>query len=153
MKQRILLGRGALLALAVLFIGVTVLSTWLLRGWRIDLTENHLYTIAPGTQRIVTGLKEPVNLYFYWSGRTANEYPALKTYGTRVQEFLQELATRSQGKLRLSVIDPEPFSEDEDRAAERGVRGVPIGANGETFYFGLAGTKSTDGHEAIARKG
>jgi|JRYD01.1.fsa_nt_gb ABC-type uncharacterized transport system involved in gliding motility auxiliary subunit len=150
MKQRILLGRGALLALAVLFIGVTVLSTWLLRGWRIDLTENHLYTIAPGTQRIVTGLKEPVNLYFYWSGRTANEYPALKTYGTRVQEFLQELATRSQGKLRLSVIDPEPFSEDEDRAAERGVRGVPIGANGETFYFGLAGTNSTDGHEAIA---
>ncbi|MGE0582288.1 MAG: Gldg family protein [Steroidobacteraceae bacterium] len=150
MKQRILLGRGALLALAVLFIAVTVLSTWLLRGWRLDLTENSLYTIAPGTQRIVGELQEPVNLYFYWSGKTASEYPTLKAYGTRVQEFLQELATRSQGKLRLSIIDPEPFSADEDRAAERGVHGVPIGANGETFYFGLAGTNSTDGHEAIA---
>jgi ABC-type uncharacterized transport system involved in gliding motility auxiliary subunit len=150
MKQRILLGRGALLALAVLFIGVTVLSTWLLRGWRLDLTENHLYTVAPGTQRIIGELKEPVNLYFYWSEKAAGDYPTLKAYGTRVREFLQELATRSKGKLRLSVIDPEPFSEDEDRATERGVHGVPIGANGETFYFGLAGTNSTDGHEAIA---
>lgn len=150
MKQRILLGRGALLALAVLFIGVTLLTTWLLRGWRLDLTENKLYTIAPGTQHIVQELAEPVNLYYYWSEKTAGGYPALKTYGTRVREFLQELATRSKGKLRLSVIDPEPFSEDEDRAAGRGVHGVPIGANGETFYFGLAGTNSTDGHEAIA---
>ncbi|HQW10490.1 MAG TPA: Gldg family protein, partial [Steroidobacteraceae bacterium] len=150
MKQRILLGRGALLALAVLFIGMAVLSTWLLRGWRLDLTENKLYTIAPGTQRIIAELKEPVNLYYYWSGKTAGEYPALRTYGTRVREFLQELAARSKGKLRLSIIDPEPFSEDEDRAAERGIHGVPIGANGETFYFGLAGTNSTDGHEAIA---
>lgn len=149
MKQRILLGRGALVALAVLFIGVTVLSTWLLRGWRLDLTANHLYTVAPGTQRIIQELKEPVNLYFYWSEKAAAGYPTLKTYGTRVREFLQELATRSKGKLRLSVIDPEPFSEDEDRAAERGVHGVPIGANGETFFFGLAGTNSTDGHEAI----
>ncbi|MBV6417254.1 MAG: hypothetical protein CMLOHMNK_01894 [Steroidobacteraceae bacterium] len=150
MKQRILLGRGALLALGILFIGVTVLSTWLLRGLRFDLTENRLYTIAPGTEHIIRGLDEPVNLYFYWSAKTASEYPALNTYGTRVREFLQELAARSKGKLRLSIIDPEPFSEDEDRAAERGVRGVPIGANGETFYFGLAGTNSTDGHEAIA---
>lgn len=150
MKQRILLGRGALLALALLFIGFTVLSTWLLRGWRLDLTENQLYTVAPGTQHIIQALPEPVNLYFYWSEKTASEYPSLKTYGTRVREFLQELATRSKGKLRLAVIDPEPFSEDEDRAAERGVHGVPIGANGETFYFGLAGTNATDGHEAIA---
>ncbi|MGD9597700.1 MAG: Gldg family protein [Steroidobacteraceae bacterium] len=149
MKQRILLGRGALLALAALFIGLTVLSTWLLRGFRVDLTGNRLYTIAPGTQNIVRGLAEPVNLYYYWSAKTAGEYPALKTYGTQVREFLEELATRSKGKLRLSVIDPEPFSEDEDLAAERGVRGVPIGADGETFYFGLAGTNSTDGHEAI----
>ena len=63
MKQRILLGRGALLALAVLFIGMAVLSTWLLRGWRLDLTENKLYTIAPGTQRTIAELKEPAHLY------------------------------------------------------------------------------------------
>ena len=149
MKHRILLGRGALLALALLFIGLTVLSGWALRGWRLDLTENRLYTVAPGTQRILDSLAEPVNLYYFWSERTAGEYPTLKTYGTRVREFLQELATRSKGKLRLSIVDPEPFSEDEDRAAELGVHGVPVGGAGENFFFGLAGTNSTDGREAI----
>jgi len=150
MKQRKLLGRGALLALAVLFIGITMLSSSALRGWRLDLTENKLYTVAPGTQRILDALAEPVNLHFFWSARTAGEYPALKNYGTRVSEFLQELAARSRGKLRLAIIDPQPFSAEEDRAAELGVEGVPIGAGGETFFFGLAGTNSTDGREAIA---
>ena len=43
-------GAGALVALAVLFIGVTILITFVLRGARIDLTESKLYSIAPGTQ-------------------------------------------------------------------------------------------------------
>lgn len=150
MNSRRWLSRGTLLALALLFIGLVVLSGWALRGLRVDLTENHLYTMAPGTKQIVSELAEPVNLYFYWSAAKASQYPSLKTYGTQVQEFLQELAARSRGKLRLHVIDPEPFSEDEDRASELGVRGVPLGSQGtDRFYFGLAGTNSTDGHEAI----
>jgi len=148
MTKRSTLGGGALLALALLFIGVTVLLNHALRGWRLDLTENRLYTTASGTDRILTGIKEPINLYFFYSEKTAQQLPQLKTYGTRVREFLEELTARSNGKLHLHVIDPQPFSEEEDRAAELGVRGAPVGAAGQ-FYFGLAGTNSTDGHAAI----
>ena len=35
-------GVGGLLALAVLFLGVVVLSNLGVRGMRLDLTENHL---------------------------------------------------------------------------------------------------------------
>lgn len=150
MNRRATLGAGALLALAVLFVGLTVLAGHLLRGARLDLTENRLYTLAPGTVHIVEGLEEPVNLYFFFSQDAAERMPALKTYGLRVREFLEELAARSDGKLRLKVIDPQPFSEDEDRAAELGVAGAPLGGNGEQLYFGLAGTNSTDGRAAIA---
>jgi len=66
-----------------------------------------------------------------------------------VREFLEELAARSGGRLRLHVIDPQPFSEEEDRASELGVRGTPVGGAGTQFYFGLAGTNSTDGRAAI----
>ena len=149
MTKRSTLGRGALLALALLFIGLTVLFGFLLRGWRLDLTQNGLYTTAPGTERILKGLKEPVNLYFFYSEKAAATLPELKTYGTRVRELLEELAARSNGKLHLSVIDPQPFSEDEDRANELGVRGAPAGPSGQNLYFGLAGTNSTDGKEAI----
>jgi len=150
MNKRSTLGGGTLLALALLFIGLTVLFNYALRGWRLDLTQNHLYTTAPGTDRILKSIKEPINLYFFFSEKTAGGLPQLKTYGVRVREFLEELVARSNGELRLHVIDPQPFSEEEDRAAELGVRGTPLGGvSGAQFYFGLAGTNSTDGHAAI----
>jgi ABC-type uncharacterized transport system involved in gliding motility auxiliary subunit len=149
MNKRSTLGGGTVLALALLFVGLTVLSNYALRGWRLDLTQNRLYTTAPGTDRVLASIKEPINLYFFFSERAAGQLPQLKTYGVRVREFLEELAGRSNGKLRLHVIDPQPFSEEEDRAAELGVHGEPFGATGSQFYFGLAGTNSTDGHEAI----
>lgn len=149
MARSTLLGRSALVAVGILFVGLTLLSTYLLRGVRLDLTQNKLYTIAPGTERILAGLDEPVNLYFFWSAKTASQFPQLKAYGTRVGEFLHEIQTRSAGKIRLHVIDPQQFSEDEDRAAEFGVRAIPLGATGEQLYFGLAGTNSTDGRQVI----
>jgi ABC-type uncharacterized transport system involved in gliding motility auxiliary subunit len=149
MNKRSTLGGGTVLALALLFIALTVLFNYALRGWRLDLTQNRLYTTAPGTDRVLAGIREPINLYFFFSERAAGQLPQLKTYGVRVREFLEELAGRSNGKLRLHVIDPQPFSEEEDRAAELGVRGVSLGATGGQFYFGLAGTNSTDGHAAI----
>jgi len=149
MTNRSTLGGGALLALALLFIGLTILFGHVLRGWRVDLTQNHLYTTAPGTDNILKGIREPINLYFFFSEKTAAQIPQIKTYGVRVREFLEELAARSGGKLQLHVVDPQPFSEDEDRASELGVRGAPVGPSGSQLYFGLAGTNSTDGHQAI----
>ncbi|MBV9619820.1 MAG: Gldg family protein [Gammaproteobacteria bacterium] len=148
MTKRSTLGGGALLALALLFIGLTLLFNQTLRGWRLDLTANRLYTTALGTDRILASIKEPINLYFFYSEKAAQQLPQLKSYGTHVREFLEELVARSNGKLRLHVIDPQPFSEEEDRAAELGVRGTPLAGAGQ-FYFGLAGTNATDGHEAI----
>jgi ABC-type uncharacterized transport system involved in gliding motility auxiliary subunit len=149
MTKRSTLGGGTVLALALLFIGLTFLFNYALRGWRLDLTQNHLYTTSPGTDRILKSIKEPINLYFFFSEKTADQIPDLKTYGTRVREFLEELQARSGGNVRVHVIDPQPFSEDEDRATELGVKSVPVGATGSQFFFGLAGTNSTDGHAAI----
>ncbi len=128
--KRSTLGGGALLALALLFIGLTIVFGTALRGWRIDLTQNRLYTTAPGTIKILKGLKEPINLYFFYSEKAVNNLPELKTYGNRVRDLLRELAARSNGNLRLSVVDPQPFSDDEDRAAELGLRGAPFGPDG-----------------------
>ncbi len=66
-----------------------------------------------------------------------------------MREFLEELQARSGGNVRVHVVDPQPFSEEEDRATELGVKSVPVDAAGSQFFFGLAGTNSTDGHAAI----
>ncbi|HMK87501.1 MAG TPA: Gldg family protein [Steroidobacteraceae bacterium] len=144
-------GVGGLVALAVLFLGVVVLSNLGLRGMRLDLTQNRLYTLSAGTKQVLAEIKEPINLYFYFSRDAASKQaPLIMPYATRVRELLEELAARAGGKIRLQVIDPQPFSDDEDRASEAGLQPLQLGeAAGGSLYFGLAGTNSTDGRSAI----
>jgi ABC-type uncharacterized transport system involved in gliding motility auxiliary subunit len=144
-------GVGGLVALAVLFLGVVMLSNLGLRGMRLDLTQNHLYTLSAGTREVLAELKEPVNLYFYFSREAAEKQsPLLMPYANRVREFLEEITARSGGRIRLHVIDPQPFSDDEDHAAEAGLQTLATNAGaGDSLYFGLAGTNSTDGRSVI----
>jgi ABC-type uncharacterized transport system involved in gliding motility auxiliary subunit len=141
---------GGLGLLAVLFLGVVMLSNVGLRGMRLDLTQNKLYTLSSGTQQVLRELKEPVNLYFYFSRDVAaKQSPLILPYAARVREFLEEISARAGGKVHLHVLDPQPFSDDEDRAAEFGLQPLPVGNGGESLYFGLGGTNSTDGRSAI----
>src|ERR1700728_2521672 len=128
-----------------------MLSNLALRGMRLDLTQNRLYTLSPGTKQVLGELKEPINLYFYFSrDAAAKQSPLIMPYAARVREFLEEVTARSGGKIRLQVIDPQPFSEDEDRAAEAGLQPLQMGdGTGGSLYFGLAGTNSTDGRSVI----
>jgi len=149
-SQKTSFGVGGLVALAVMFLGVIMLSNVLLRGIRLDLTQNHLYTLSPGTSEVLAEIKEPINLTLYFSRNiAAQSAPTMLPYAARVREFLEELAARSAGKLRLQVIDPAPFSEDEDRANLYGIQPLPTGAGGENLYFGLVGSNATDGRAAI----
>lgn len=147
--QRRSLTGGTLVAIAVLFIALVMLSSVLLRGARIDLTENRLFTLSEGTRAILGKIEEPIQLYYFFSDRTAQNIPALRSYGTRVRELLEEMVAKSGGRLRLEVIDPLPFSEAEDRATALGLQAVPLGPGGESMFFGLAGTNSTTGQSTI----
>ena len=147
--RRVGFGIGGLIALAVLFLGVVMLSNAGLRGVRVDLTQNKLYTLSPGTRQVLAELKEPVNLYFYFSREAASKQaPLVLPYATRVREFLEELSARANGKVHLHIVDPQPFSEEEDRAAEFGLQSLQAGS-GDALYFGLTGTNSTDGRASI----
>jgi ABC-type uncharacterized transport system involved in gliding motility auxiliary subunit len=148
-RQQRTIGLTALLLLALGFLAALVASNTLLRGMRIDLTENKLYTISAGTRRVLQGIDEPINLYYFFSDRDTADIPFLRTYATRVREMLEEFATQSDGKLILQVIDPLPFSEDEDRATQFGLQPVNLGALGESIFFGLAGTNSVGGEQTI----
>ncbi|MFO1505992.1 MAG: Gldg family protein [Lysobacterales bacterium] len=139
----------ALVVLAVLFVAVMVLVDNGLRGARIDLTQNRLYTLSPGTKKIIASIGEPIHLHLYFSDQGTRDLPQLRTYESRVREMLQDMTSLSKGKIKFDVIDPLPFSEDEDRAASFGLQAVPTGATGDKIYFGLAGTNSTDGQASI----
>ncbi|MEX2496968.1 MAG: Gldg family protein [Woeseia sp.] len=138
----------ALLALA--FIAAVIISNQVFKGWRVDLTENKLYTLSDGTKRILGKIEEPINLHFFYSDRATENIPSLRLYANRVRELLEEFEAEADGKIRLTVTDPLPFSEEEDRAAQFRLQGVQLGATPDTIYFGLAGTNSVGDEEVIS---
>src|SRR5262249_3262591 len=143
-RRKQTLGLSALAVLAVLFVALTMVANVALRGMQADLTENGLYTISKGTKNILGSINEPINLYFYLSNDEASNEPSLRSYAQRVQELLEEFVSNSHGKLSLQVIDPVAFSDAEDDASRFGLQGIPVGQTGDSIYFGLAGTNSTD---------
>ncbi len=134
---------------SVLFIGLIILVNASLTGWRIDLTENKLFTLSAGTLNILQSLEEPIRLDFYFSQKALTGYPKLANYGARVRDMLQEYETRADGMVRLNIIDPEVFSEEEDQAVASGMQSVSLNQAGDRAYFGLVGTNSTDDEKTI----
>ena len=117
---------------------------------RVDLTEQRLYTLSGGTKKILAELKEPITLRLFYSRRLGSTVPVYGTYADRVREMLEQYAALSHGKIRVEFLDPEPFSDTEDRAMAYGLQGVPVDQSGEQVYFGLAGTNLLDDERIIA---
>jgi ABC-type uncharacterized transport system involved in gliding motility auxiliary subunit len=130
---------AALVALALAFVGITLASSRWLQTARIDLTADHLYTLTPGTQHIIDGLHRPLKLTLYFSEHATRDLPQLRSYEQRVREMLQEMVARSRGRVRLAVIDPVPYSDDEASAEGGGLTPINGGSNGERVFFGLVG--------------
>ncbi len=147
--QQTQLGALAIALLALGFIAAVMVSNTLLKGWRLDLTENKLYTISEGTRKVLADISEPINLYFFFSDEATEEVPFLRSYAFRIQEMLEEFVSAANGKLILSVVDPIPFSEEEDRASQFGLQSISLGTLSENVFLGLAATNSIGEQETI----
>ena len=138
MKRGFLTVSGLIFA-AVLFFSVNAITSVAWKSARYDFTEDKLFTLSPSTHDVLEELERPVTLHFYYSKRMSNAVPEIRTYAKRVEELLEEYVRHSDGMLTLEVIDPQPFSEKEDRAQKDGVQGVPLDETGAQFYLGLYG--------------
>ena len=140
---------GVVAVLAIL-VGVNLVAEYRLSQTKLDLTQQRLYTLAPGTRKILAELKDTITLRFYYSRALGSRIPMYGAYSDRISEMLREYASASGGKIRLEFYDPEPFSQTEDRAVAYGLQGVPIDQSGEQVYFGLAGSNLLDDERTVA---
>jgi len=131
---------GRLLLLVLICVPLIVASSRWSHAPRIDLTADQLYTLTPGTLQIVGTLQRPLRLTLYFSDHAARDLPQLRSYEQRVHEMLQEMAARAHGRIRLRVIDPVPYSDDEASAEGSGLTAANGGSNGERVFFGLVGS-------------
>jgi len=148
--HRGVLSAGGIFLVFVLFVAVNIVSSRLFTFAQIDLTADKLYTLSPGTKSVLSKIGEPITLRFYFSDALGREIPTYATYATRIRELLRQYRAAANGKIKLEMIDPKPFSDDEDRAVAFGLQGVPVSQGGDLVYFGLAGSNTADKDEIIA---
>jgi ABC-type uncharacterized transport system involved in gliding motility auxiliary subunit len=140
---------GALALAALLMLSANVIFSGIFKNAKADLTADRLYTISSGTRHVLGRIEEPINIRLYYSRRLGQAAPLFGKYFERVRALLEQYRDLSGGKIQLTVLEPEPFSDAEDRAVASGLRGVRLNQDGETGYFGLLASNTTDNDAAI----
>ncbi len=134
---------GSLVAVFVLLlVGVQLIQQ--LPAWRMDLTEEGIYTLSEGTKNIVGDIDTPITLDFYFSSSLASEVPQFQDYARRIEDLLREYAALNSANIHINFIDPEPFSEAEDDAVAMGLQGAPLSLGGDSLYMGLVGRRADE---------
>lgn len=87
--------------MSVAFLGILALVNVLANRYdqRLDLTQNHLYTLSPLSVQVVHELKTPVEIYaFYTSGQTGQN---------ELEDLLKLYQSQSDGKITYQFDDPQ----------------------------------------------
>lgn len=140
---------GAIALAAVLMLSVNLVSSLLFKSVRADLTADRLFTISNGTKSVLSKIDEPINIRVYYTRKLGEVAPLFGKYFERVKALLEQYRDLSGGKLQLTFVEPEAFSDAEDRAVAGGLKGVRLNQDGETGYFGLVASNTTDNDATI----
>ncbi len=146
LKSRTAIGVPILLAV-VLFFAFNAIVERLGGRATVDLTEDGLFTISESTRTLLASLDQPIEVTFYFSEDAARAYPQLFAYGRRVRDMLKAYAELADGRIRLTILDPEPFSKEEDEAMGAGLKSFTT-PEGRKIYLGLVVRDMTD-REAV----
>ena len=130
------------LAAVLIFAGLNLASWRWLGGARADFTANGLYTLSTSAKRVVQRLIEPVEIELVYSRVLGADFPAIRAHADRVRQLMAEIAAQSEGKVKLREVEPEAFSEEEDRVAAAGLSPAPTNG-GEPLYFGIIGRNTS----------
>lgn len=139
----------SLLIVIVIFFSVNVITNLSFKGAEVDFTEGNMFSISKETKELVARLDEPVTLRFFYSNKLTNGYPQIKSYAARIIGMLEQFESASSGRIQVQVIDPQPFTDDEDLAISYGLKGAPIDNQGTKVYLGLVATNATDEKQII----
>jgi ABC-type uncharacterized transport system involved in gliding motility auxiliary subunit len=143
-----LLGLGVLLAV-VLTLALNSIVADLFRSSRVDLTAGRLYSLSQGTRTLLDKLDEPIHMRLFMSASLRDAAPQLAAYASRVRAMLDTYATLSHGHITLEVIDPQPYSDEEDQALGFNINRISLQGADDSIFFGLAATNSTNGRAEI----
>ena len=130
--------------LIFLFLFFNIIMFKILVNKKIDLTTDKLYTVSKNTKSIIKNLSEPINIKLFFSNSLSKELSQIRDYEKRVRELLISYKKISNKNIAVEIIDPRPFTDQEDLANVYGIQGLQLNEEGERFYFGAVFSNSVD---------
>ena len=130
--------------LIFLFLFFNIIMFKILVNKKIDLTTDKLYTVSENTKSIIKNLSEPINIKLFFSNSLSKELSQIRDYEKRVRELLMSYKKISNKNITIEIIDPRPFTDQEDLANVYGIQGLQLNEEGERFYFGAVFSNSVD---------
>ena len=130
--------------LIFLFLFFNIIIFKILVNKKIDLTTDKLYTVSENTKSIIKNLSEPINIKLFFSNSLSKELSQIRDYEKRVRELLMSYKKISNKNITIEIIDPRPFTDQEDLANVYGIQGLQLNEEGERFYFGAVFSNSVD---------
>ena len=115
----------------------------------IDFTSTKTFTLSKGTKNVLANIEEPLKIEFIYSRSLSKNIPIIQNYATQIEGLLNRYESLAKGKIDFQIIEPEPYSDQEDYVERYGVQGFPVGLEGSNIYFGLIATNTTDDIEII----
>ena len=130
---------GACFVLVIVFSAISIFQN-IGKPLKLDITDQRLYTLSDGTKSILSKLNQPIKAKLYYAKTASLKGPDqirfFNNYYEFVKALMEEYVAASKGMVDLELIDPRPFSDDEEQALKYGLRRFPI-TEEENFFFGL----------------
>ena len=127
-----------------LFLSFNIIIFKVLVNKKIDLTTDKLFTVSENTKSIIKNLSEPISIKLFFSNSLSKELSQIRDYEKRVRELLMSYKKISNKNITIEIIDPRPFTDQEDLANVYGIQGLQLNEEGERFYFGAVFSNSVD---------
>jgi ABC-type uncharacterized transport system involved in gliding motility auxiliary subunit len=115
----------------------------------IDFTSTKTFTLSKGTKNVLANIEEPLKFEFIYSRSLSKNIPIIQNYANQIEGLLNRYDSLAKGKIDFQIIEPEPYSDQEDYVERFGVQGIPVDQEGSNIYFGLIATNTTDDIEII----
>lgn len=146
--KRSLFSIAGILILSCILLFINGIASFSFGRFKLDLTEEKLFSLSAGTKNILSKLEDEVTLRFYAS-KPEDVHPAIKVYAQRIEDLLKEYQRYGGEKLKLEIYNPEPDTDAEDWAKKYGL--TPFALPGKTpVFLGLVGSNGLGEEDLIA---
>jgi ABC-2 type transport system permease protein len=122
--------RAMTITAALLEVNLIAVNVWIypLNGLRLDLTQQHEYSLSNTTKDLLANLQEPLLIRGYFSEKT---HPLLSPLVPQMRDMLQEYQIAGRGKVTVDVVDPSQNPAKEQEANQTyGIQPTPLQVSG-----------------------